>query len=138
MLPFAKRLAPIKLQSRFARRVGQRFHPAMIKKSVAVEDDLADSLAETALGDSLADYLGRLHVALALEPFAQLRGERRSGRERLPRIVGHYLRVNMVERAVHRKPGPLVAAAHAPPHALAPFHPFCKSLRSHRDPLPRR
>ena len=80
MLPFAKRLAPLKtsvlslkFQACLARRVGQRLHAAMIKKAVAVKDDPADSLAETALGDRSEQIRDRFYSENFLRIFPEAR-----------------------------------------------------------------
>ena len=47
LLPYAI----LEFESAFARRVGQRFHFAVIKKSTPIENDLVDLFREQALGD---------------------------------------------------------------------------------------
>src|SRR6266702_619568 len=56
----------LKLQSRFASRVGQRLDTAVIEVAAAVEHDFLESLGLGPLGDQLSDHLGPGHVAAAL------------------------------------------------------------------------
>src|SRR5579883_1199775 len=118
----------LKLETRFARRLGQRLDPAVIKKAVAIEDHLPDTLVQASGGDALADRPGRVEVARGFKSAAHVRRQRGRRRQRTARIVRNYLCVNMMQRAVDRKPRYLVAAAHLAPHPgltrRAFFHPL--------------
>ena len=50
-LPWLPAYAILKFQSTFARRVSQRFHFAVVKKSTPIENRLVDLFREQTLGD---------------------------------------------------------------------------------------
>lgn len=47
----------LKFESAFARRIGERFYFAVIKKAATIEDDLVDLLRQESLRDCFADLL---------------------------------------------------------------------------------
>ena len=63
-------------------------------------------LSTRLLGDRLADFLGRRHVAAGL----QLQCQRGGRNQRLALLVVDHLRINVVQRAVHIQPRPLRGA----------------------------
>ena len=76
-------LIRLEVEAAFARGVGQRFDAPVIEIAAAVEHDVLDALFLGALGDQLADRLGRVDVGAGLGAFAQRLFERRGGGERL-------------------------------------------------------
>src|SRR6476469_6535826 len=56
----------LELQARFASRIGDRFHAAVIEKPVAIEHDALHALVDQPLGNGLADGLRAGDVAAAL------------------------------------------------------------------------
>src|SRR5262245_45087490 len=71
----------LKLQSRFARRVGQRLHAAVIQVTAPVEYDLFQTRGLRPLGDQLPDGLRACDIAATLDRSRLV--ERRSGDERM-------------------------------------------------------
>src|SRR5437588_710164 len=60
-----------KLQTCFARRVGQRLDATVIEITAAIEHHVLDALLGRALGDEPADRLGGIDVGARLATFAQ-------------------------------------------------------------------
>src|SRR5512146_325491 len=93
----------LELEARFARGLGERLHAPVVLESRTVEGDLLDARGLSTLRNGLADGLGGIDIAGALEALAhrvlQRRGggyHRRSGR------VGD-LCIDMTRRAMHRE-----------------------------------
>src|SRR4051794_11483056 len=93
-------LLALKLQPRFAGRIGQRLDTAMIKIAAAIEYHSVDALGFGAFGHPLADFLRRRHIAAGFGGLEML----------LDRACGHhgdalrivdYLRVDMSHAAEH-------------------------------------
>ncbi len=97
-LPWLPAYAILKFESAFARRVGQRFHFAVIKKSTPIENDLVDLLREQTLGDQFPDLLRRRAIGGMFAFSAQSLLRRAGGDQRLARFVVDDLRVNMFAR----------------------------------------
>src|SRR5690606_37513059 len=103
-------LRALELQPRFARRVGDRAHPAVIQIAAAVEDHLRDTLRLRALGDRPADHLRAGDVAAArvrTERALERRLGRRGRRDGRAREVVDDLRVGVRHAAEHRQARPL-------------------------------
>src|SRR5439155_10623799 len=83
----------LKLQSRFARRLGQSLHAPVIQVTAPVEYDLLHALGLRPLGDQLADRLRPRHVAAGLESRRLL--DRRSRNQRVPLAVVDHLGVDV-------------------------------------------
>src|SRR5208282_4897652 len=98
---------------------------AVIEVAAAVEHHVLDALLLGALGDELADGLGRRDAGAGLLAFPRRLFDRRSGDQRDALIVVDHLRVDVLGGAEHRKPLALAGrtaqrAAHAP---LPPLDP---------------
>src|SRR5688572_1990255 len=107
---------PLKLQSCFARGIGDRLHAPVIKKSVAVEHHALDALLDQALGNRLPDRLRAGDIAaLGLLPERAL-DRRLDARRRGDRAAGHVvhdLHVDVGDAPVNREPGTRLGALHA-------------------------
>src|SRR3990170_8669977 len=109
---------PLELQAGLARAVGERLDPAVIQIAAPVEDDLGDSLVLGLPGACLADECADLGLLLPLRRLAQVGvTAARRGQRDAPGVV-HDLRVDVIEAAEDRQPGPLGQPAHAAPDAL--------------------
>src|SRR5438270_1065428 len=106
----------LKLQSGFARSVGERLDSAVIKEAAAVEHDLLDAGCLRLVGDGLAHSRGLLQAVALL-----LQRDRRRRRERAPALVVDDLRVEMVEAAEHGETRPLRGAGGVHAHAAVPL-----------------
>src|SRR5208282_4072956 len=98
---------------------------AVIEVAAAVEHHVLDALLLGALGDELADGLGRRDAGACLQALPRRFFDRRGGNERDAAIVVDHLRVDVLGGAEHRKPlalasGAAQRAAHAP---LPPLDP---------------
>src|SRR3984957_18791357 len=109
------------VQSAFACRLGQGFHPAVIEIAAAVEYHVLDALFLGALRDQLADRLGRVDAGAGLHAFARRLLDRRSRRERDALVVVDHLGIDVLGRAEHGEPLALArgAAQRAADAALA-------------------
>src|SRR6266850_1745421 len=112
-LPWLPAYAILKFQSTFPRRVGQRFHFAVVKKSTTIKNRLVDILRQQTLRDQLPDFLRCRAIGGMLARAAQF-FFRRPGRDQgLTRFVIDHLRVNMfagkidAETRTFRRPGNL-------------------------------
>src|SRR5712691_495569 len=99
----------LKLQSCFARRVGQRLHAAVIQIPAAVEHHGVDALVLGALGNQLPDGLGAGEIA-SIGGVLLVRGGRNHGMA--PGVVDQ-LRVDVFYTAEHGEARPLLGAVHA-------------------------
>src|SRR5580698_6919636 len=93
----------------------------MVEIATAVKDHLLDTLLDRPLGNQLADFLGRGHVAASLD----LGGESGGGEDGLALGVVDDLGIDVVQRAINVQPWTLRGALHllanAKVHALANF-----------------
>src|SRR5580700_2369592 len=80
----------------------------MIQEPAAIEHNLADALALSALGDQLSDFLGAGQVAAAFH--ARILFTRRRSRESGALPVVNHLRINMFQAPEYRQARPLLAA----------------------------
>src|ERR1035438_6542942 len=90
----------LELQSRFARRIGHGFDPAMVDVATTIEDHLGNALFFSQFGDLLSHHLRRRHVAAGdarILPVVR----RRSRRQRYTLQVVNQLHINMIQRPVH-------------------------------------
>src|SRR5687767_2620314 len=113
--------ATSELQTGFSCRVSHCFHTAVIKKSVAIEDDALDALFDQPLGDGLADGLRALDVSAAglLRQRAlhrRLDGRRR--RDRLAAGIVYDLHIHVRDASEDRQAWTLHCAAHAAADAV--------------------
>src|SRR6202035_3031942 len=83
------------IQSAFACRLGQGFHPAVIEVTTAVEYHVLDALLLGALRDQLADRLRRVDAGAGLEAFARRLLDRGSRREGDALVVVDHLGIDM-------------------------------------------
>src|SRR5688572_31489031 len=90
-------------ESALAGGVGQGFHPAMILVAAAIEGDFLDALGNRALGDQLADRLGRLDVGGGLQAGLQALVDRRGRSDRGARGVVDDLRRCVEPRVEQRR-----------------------------------
>ena len=103
-LPWLPAYAILKFQSAFARRVGQRFYFAVIKKSTAIENRLINIPGQQTLGDGFANLLRRSTIggmfALAAERFLRCAGRDQG----LARLVVDDLGVDMFAGKINAEP----------------------------------
>ena len=99
-LPWLPAYAILKFQSTFARRVGQRFHFAVVKESTTIKNRFIDILRERALSDQLANLFRRRAIGGMFSFSAELL-LRRGGRDQsLTRFIIDNLRVDMFPRKI--------------------------------------
>src|SRR6185312_5306715 len=127
--------APLKLQTGFAGRVGERHDAPVVDVPVAIEHDLVDALGLEALRDGGADLLGLVALLQARQRRQQRLVERRGGGDRLVRVVVHDLRVDVLRRTEHSQTRAIGRAVHLLADAvLAPLALLLLSLRHCRVP----
>src|ERR1700726_4093632 len=97
-------IASLKIQPRLACGIGQRLDAAVIEIAAAIEDYVLDALLLGALGDQLADRLGRSDTRAGLQIAQRILLKRRSGSERGALIVVDQLRVDVLGGAEHGQP----------------------------------
>ena len=76
--------------------IGQRLDAAVIEIAAAIEDHILDALLLGALGDQLADRLGRSDARAGLHIAQRILLKRRSGSERGALIVVDQLRIDVL------------------------------------------
>src|SRR5581483_11177760 len=107
----------LEAQPALARRIGQRLDAAVIEIAAAVEHDLLDAVFHRALGEQLADRLGRVDVGAGL--LAHVFFQRRRRSQRLTLQVVDDLGIDVLGGAEHRQPRTAVRGpAQGKPHAL--------------------
>src|SRR5947199_9368586 len=103
----------LKLQARFAGRIGDGADGPVLQGPAAVEDDALDAFFDRPLGDCGADRFGAFEVP-PVDAFRELALERRIDRgrrhERLPGGVVDDLRVDVRHAAKHAEARTLLAA----------------------------
>src|SRR5580700_9872851 len=109
------------VQSAFACRLGQGFHPAVIEVAAAIEYHVLDALFLGAFRDQLADRLGRVDAGAGLQSFARRLLDRRSRHECDALLVVDHLGIDVLGRAEDGEPFALArrAAQRAADAALA-------------------
>src|SRR5579859_2762386 len=106
----------LKLQSGFARGVGQGLDSSVIEEAAAIEDHCVHARGLRLRRDRLADFLGLGHaVARGLQLDGRRRAQGAAGR------VVDQLRVKVVEAAKHCQPRALRGAGDVDTHALVPL-----------------
>src|SRR4029077_4451074 len=116
------------IKSAFARCLGQSFHPAVIEVAAAIEHHVLDALLLGALGDQLADRLGRVDAGAGLQAVARGLLDRRGRRQRDALVVVDHLGIDVPGRAEHGEPLALArgAAQRAADAALPPHDPVAE------------
>src|SRR5207244_185508 len=105
----------LKLQSRFARGIGQSLDAPVILIPAAVEDHALDAFFLGALRHQLADCLGRRHVAaVGLAALIHARGRDQG----LTLGIVDYLRVDVRHAAEYRQSRALVRTAQLAPYTF--------------------
>src|SRR4029450_9001127 len=94
-LPWLPAYAILEFESTLARRVGQRFHFAVVKKSTPMENRSVDVFREQTLGNQFPDLLRRRVIGGMLAFSAQNLLRRADGDQSLTHFVVDDLRVNM-------------------------------------------
>ena len=103
-LPWLPEYAILKFQSAFARRIGQRFYFAVIKKSTAIENRLVDIPGQQTLGDGFPNLLRRGAIG-GMFAFAAERFLRRAGGDQsLAGFVIDDLGVDMFAGKINAEP----------------------------------
>ncbi len=102
----------LKLQSRFARRIGQRFDAAMIEIPAAIENHFLDAVLDRLLRYFRANPFGRCHVA------AGFGARRRSRNQRHALRVVDHLRIGMRSDRKIASRGRSARTLQPPPDAL--------------------
>src|SRR3984957_3769507 len=92
------------IQSAFAGRLGQGFHPAVIEVTAAIEHHVLDALFLGAFRDQLADRLGRVDAGAGLQAFARRLLDRGRRSERDALFVVDHLGIDVLGRAEHGEP----------------------------------
>src|ERR1700744_3228761 len=119
----------LKLETGFARCIGEGLHASVIEIPATIEHNLLDALFLRALRNQLAHLLRCRHIATCL----QLRGLGRCGNNCDALCIVNHLGINVVQRAIHVQARPLRRAdnlgANAVMDALANF--VSVSLRNH-------
>src|ERR1700676_525303 len=107
----------LELKPRSPRRTRARFAAAVILVTAAIKNLFVDSSRFGALGDELANHFGRRHVAAAFDALFGLGVHGAGGDQRLAGMIVNHLRINVIERAVHREARALrrTGDAHAQP-----------------------
>src|SRR4051812_22537799 len=96
------RTLSLERQPGFAGGIGQGFHPAVKQIAAAVEHHGGDAGLLGALGDRLADRLGRLDIGAGLQAAAHVLLDGRGSGERHAARVVDDLRVDVLARAEDR------------------------------------
>jgi hypothetical protein len=92
----------LKLQTAFARRIGQRFHFSVINVSAAIEHDRAGFLRQQPFRNRFADNFGICAIGRCFRLTENLGIASRSRYERVAGIVVHHLGINMLAREMNR------------------------------------
>ena len=128
---------PLELQTGFAGSFRKGFDSAVIDMAAPVENDLRDSLSESAFCDELADGLCSFLVAGALY-FVKLILNRRSGYERVSLYVIDDLHADMLQACEDRKTRTLSGAGEMSPEAtVAELPHFVTTATTNQRPSPR-
>ena len=117
-LPWLPAYAILKFESTLARRVGQRFHFAVVKKSTTIKNRLVDVLREQAFGDHLPDLLRCRAIGRMFSLAAQFFLRRAGGDQRLARIIIDDLRVNMFPGKINTETWTFRGAGNFAPDAV--------------------
>src|SRR5688572_20955387 len=110
--------ARLKYEAAGARRVRERLHPPVVLEATAIEHHPLDPRRLGALGEQGPHRLGRLHVAAARLPGAELLAPAVGGDQRAAGLVVDDLRVDVVEAPEDGQARPRLRAPHPPPQAM--------------------
>src|SRR5579872_1204347 len=103
-------IAPLNLQSRFARTLGHGFDPAVIHVAAAIEHDFLDAGGKRPFRNLLADGLRRFDSGARLQAVAIGLLQRRSGDERPAGRIVDDLAVDLQRRTMHGEARPAIGA----------------------------